>query len=140
MPSDLIQFIFRHLTGSRATEVDVVPLGAHRELILGRAPSAAVRFDPRRDAGVGRHHARIEPGDEAGQFQIVDLGSRNGTFLNGERIERAMPLHPGDVVQLGEDGPRLEVLLELLAAPRPDATVAATAPPHGPRGRLISEG
>ena len=88
---------------------------------------------------MGRHHARIEPGDVVGQFQIVDLGSRNGTFLNGERIERAMPLHPGDVVQLGEDGPRLEVLLELLAAPLADPA-GATAPPCGPRGGTRAEG
>jgi hypothetical protein len=41
--------IFRHISGTRATEVDVVAIGAHRELILGRAPSAAVRFDARFD-------------------------------------------------------------------------------------------
>ena len=43
----MVRMIFRHITGARATEVDVVQLGAHRELVLGRAPSAAVRFDPR---------------------------------------------------------------------------------------------
>lgn len=119
MSTALVQIIIRHITGSRATEVDVVPLGPHRELILGRAPSAAIRFDPRRDAAVGRHHARIEPAAEPGHLQVVDLGSRNGTFLNGLRLEGPAPLHPGDILQLGAHGPRLEVLVEILAAPRP---------------------
>lgn len=112
MQPDLVRIVFRHITGSRATQVDVVPLGAHRELILGRAASAAVRFDPRRDTEVGRHHARIEPGLEPGTFRIVDLGSRNGTLLNGRRVVRPMPLHPGDIVRLGQDGPEVEVMVE----------------------------
>ncbi|MEP6573711.1 MAG: FHA domain-containing protein, partial [Gemmatimonadota bacterium] len=108
----------RHISGSRATEIDVVPLGAHRELILGRAPSAAVRFDPRGDPWVGRHHARIEPGAaDASTFQVHDLGSRNGTFLNGQRITGPSTLRPGDILRLGEHGPELEVLVELSATP-----------------------
>ncbi len=112
MQAGLVRIIFRHITGSRATQVDVVPLGAHRELILGRATSAAVRFDPRRDIAVGRHHARIEPDAEPGTFRIVDLGSRNGTLLNGHRLVRPTLLHPGDIVRLGQDGPELEVTVE----------------------------
>ena len=118
MESALVRIIFRHITGSRATEVDVVPLGAHRELILGRAPSAAVRFDPLRDAAVGRHHARIEPDVRPGTFRIVDLGSHNGTLLNGRHVLGPMPLTPGDIVQLGEDGPELEILVEQISVIR----------------------
>ncbi len=108
----MIDVIFRHLSGARATEVDTVPLGAHRELILGRAASAAVRFDARRDTVVGRHHARIVPLDgEPAEFLLVDLQSINGTYVNGKRIvERAM-LHPGDIVQLGAGGPTIEFQL-----------------------------
>jgi pSer/pThr/pTyr-binding forkhead associated (FHA) protein len=112
MQSALVRIIFRHITGSRATQVDIVPLGAHRELILGRAASAAVRFDPRRDIAVGRHHARIEPDAVPGTFRIVDLGSRNGTLLNGRPLMRPTTLQPGDIVRLGQDGPEMEVLVE----------------------------
>jgi pSer/pThr/pTyr-binding forkhead associated (FHA) protein len=112
----MAQIVFRHLSGSRASEVDIVDLGAHRELILGRATSAAVRFDPRADRTVGRHHARIIPEKES-RFVLADLASANGTFLNGKRVESPVPLTAGDVIQLGESGPRIEVLIELVAVP-----------------------
>jgi pSer/pThr/pTyr-binding forkhead associated (FHA) protein len=105
----VIAVIFRHLSGARATEVDTVPLGAHQELILGRAASAAVRFDARRDSAVGRHHARLVPMDgNPALFLLVDLGSRNGTYVNGRRVDRQVVLHPGDVLQLGTGGPEVE--------------------------------
>ncbi|MBK9776314.1 MAG: FHA domain-containing protein [bacterium] len=113
MDSGIVQVIFRHLSGSRATQVDVVPLGAHRELILGRARSAAVRFAPRLDDAVGRYHARIEPGAEPGQFTVTDLGSRNGTLLNGRLLVTPAPLCAGDILQLGAGGPRLEFQIEI---------------------------
>lgn len=105
-----VQIIFRHLSGSRATMIDVVPLGAHRELILGRALSAAVRFDPHDDRAVGRQHARITR--TAHQLVLADLDSRNGTLLNGTRLTTGAELHSGDVVQLGEGGPMVEVTIE----------------------------
>jgi len=109
----MLHIILRHISGSRATEVDIIPLGAHQELILGRAASAAVRFDSRLDGVVGRHHARITRGDEDGEgFMLVDLGSRNGTFLNGERVQRAMSVRIGDLLQLGAGGPVLEFWVE----------------------------
>jgi serine protease Do len=108
-----VRFVFRHLAGSRATEVEIVPLGAHRELILGRAPSAAVRFDPRREPLVGRHHARITPTMTDGTaFELADLDSRNGTYVNGLRIERPVVLRAGDIIQLGAGGPTLEFRIE----------------------------
>jgi len=106
----MIQLIFRHLSGTRATEVDVVAIGAHRELILGRALSAAVRFDARRDNAVGRQHARISCDDEEPmRFSLADLGSRNGTYVNGLRIAEAVLLKRGDVVRLGASGPEIEL-------------------------------
>jgi pSer/pThr/pTyr-binding forkhead associated (FHA) protein len=114
----VVHLIFRHVSGSRATEVDVVLMDAHRELILGRAPSAAVRFDPRADSRVGRHHARIvRTDDDPAQFAIADLESRNGTFVNGVRVDRPVPIRPGDVIRLGEGGPELEVGMDVSSAP-----------------------
>jgi serine protease Do len=108
-----VHVIFRHISGSRATEVDVIPMGAHRELILGRARSAAVRFDPRGDPMVGRQHARIAPSfDDPHRLMLSDLGSRNGTLLNGEPIAALVTIKSGDVLRLGASGPELEVLIE----------------------------
>jgi pSer/pThr/pTyr-binding forkhead associated (FHA) protein len=109
----VVHIIFRHISGSRATEVDVVPLGAHRELILGRAASAAVRFDPRSDPMVGRQHARITPCiDDPRRLMLSDLGSRNGTLLNGQLVGSTIGITSGDVVRLGTSGPELEVVIE----------------------------
>ena len=114
----MVRLIVRHLSGARATEVDVVPLGAHRELILGRALSAAIRFDSERDARVGRYHARIVPrADGRVGFALVDLGSRNGTFVTGQRVDGAVDLCPGDIVQLGDQGPTIEIVFEVAVGP-----------------------
>lgn len=110
---DEIRIIIRHIAGARATEIDIIPLGPHRELILGRAPSAAIRFHPRHDPAVGRYHARIEQDPTAGSLGLKDLGSRNGTFLNGRRIHEAVPLVAGDRIRLGRDGPEIEIRLEI---------------------------
>jgi len=103
--------IFLHLSGGRATQVDVIPASAHQELILGRANSAAVRFDADADREVGRFHACIRLARGSRPLEIHDLGSRNGTFLNGDRLSAPAPLRSGDVIQLGLGGPAVEVIL-----------------------------
>lgn len=106
----MMRLIVRHLSGTRATQTDVVPLKAHRELILGRAPSSAVRFDPSTDLLVGRQHARITWSAEVPvRFTLTDLSSRNGTYLNGRRVKRFAELRQGDLVRLGEEGPEVLV-------------------------------
>ena len=115
----MVQIIIRHMSGARATEVDVVPIGEHRELIFGRARSAAIRFHPQRDQIVGRFHARVVPsGVVPDGFMLTDLGSRNGTFLNGERIGEAVAIHGGDRIRFGEGGPEVEFQVEVLAEHR----------------------
>ena len=110
----MVRLIFRHLSGARATEVDVVTLGAHHELVLGRASSAAVRFDPRADSRVGRHHARITwSSSDRTRFELVDLASRNGTYVNERLITAPIVLREGDVIRLGLGGPEVEVRWEV---------------------------
>lgn len=65
------------------------------DVLIGRANSATVTID---DPGVSRHHARLTPA--AGRHLLEDLDSRNGSFVRGKRINRAL-LDDGDVVQLG---------------------------------------
>jgi len=52
------------------------------------------------DAESSRHHARI--GWQGGQFVIEDLGSTNGTFVNGVQITGPQPLTPGDSIGIGQ--------------------------------------
>ena len=64
--------------------------------VLGRAPDAGVWIDA---LGVSRNHARITV---VGQDAMVeDLGSKNGTFLRGERIAAPFRLADGDQIRLG---------------------------------------
>lgn len=51
------------------------------------------------DSYVSGHHARIARGDDA--VAVDDLGSRNGTYLNGTRIDRQHTVHIGDRIQVG---------------------------------------
>ena len=67
------------------------------ESIVGRSPEAQVRL---MEEGVSRKHARIIRTTE-GKFELTDLGSTNGTYLNGTRLGGPGRLDEGDRVQLG---------------------------------------
>jgi DNA-binding winged helix-turn-helix (wHTH) protein len=67
--------------------------GAH---LLGRQPEAAVRID---SGAVSRRHAVVTVSD--GGASIEDLGSKNGTFVNRERVCGVRPLSDGDEIRLG---------------------------------------
>ncbi len=64
---------------------------------LGRKPNNDLCFD---NDSVSSHHAEVHYLPD-GMFQICDLGSTNGTWVNGQRIQTQL-LNPGDVVELGE--------------------------------------
>ena len=65
-------------------------------VVLGRGADADVRVE---DAGVSRKHAELRRVDD-GCHEITDLGSTNGTFVNGAQIARHR-LEDGDRVELG---------------------------------------
>jgi len=66
------------------------------EMVMGRAPDVPLQVE---DDGVSRKHCKIAMASN-GQFQLVDLGSTNGTFLNGVKVNVAT-LQDGDKVQIG---------------------------------------
>jgi DNA-binding winged helix-turn-helix (wHTH) protein len=67
------------------------------ENLLGRDKGAAICLDA---ASVSRHHARILV--EGPRATLEDLGSKNGTSLNGERVCGARELQDGDAIRLGD--------------------------------------
>ena len=83
------------LSGQRRGEVIVLDAA---ECIIGRSSKAVVRLE---DDGVSRQHAKLLLG-EAGIVNLVDLGSTNGTFLNGSQIDVAL-VREGDRIELGPD-------------------------------------
>lgn len=74
----------------------LVPLAKDRTSI-GRSRESDI-FLP--DQWLSRHHAEIRARD--GSHVLVDLGSKNGTLLNGEAVKEERRLRPGDVITLGE--------------------------------------
>jgi DNA-binding winged helix-turn-helix (wHTH) protein len=64
--------------------------------LVGRDRDCAARID---SATVSRHHARIEVGPE--RTTVEDLGSKNGTRVNGQRVERRVALTDGDRIRFG---------------------------------------
>jgi DNA-binding winged helix-turn-helix (wHTH) protein len=100
----------RQPTGERARSCRIV-LG-EREIslsrgdhVLGRSNEAAVFVD---DVGVSRHHARITIGDH--DATLEDLGSKNGTVLNGRAIDAPALLADGATIVLGATVLRFRVL------------------------------
>ena len=81
------------LTGAATGQVFKLAPG---DSVLGRATEAALRLV---DDGVSRLHACLTLAGEA--LTIADLDSRNGTFVNGERLTAPVRLADGDKVQLG---------------------------------------
>jgi len=67
-----------------------------RRILVGRAPSADVRID---DPRVSRLHARIEMRDDG--VYVEDLGSRNGTLVDGSPVVSGRQLAVGDEITLG---------------------------------------
>ena len=120
------RIIIRHLKGSKASQVEEFPLAQFAELTLGRDPNSQVKFEPEKDDIVGRRHARIaKDGDDASKFTLIDLSSRNGTFVNRSRVFGSMPLNSGDIIQLGAGGPEIEFELDFRSPTQANATTLA---------------
>lgn len=86
--------------------------------VIGRQPGADIMIDDKR---ISRQHARLT--ERNGQLQIEDLGSSNGTFVNGERIASPRILQDGDQIGLGQF-----LRFRLHLAPVSDASVTAVQP------------
>jgi len=72
--------------------------------VAGRGPESSLQLDG--DDFASSRHALIAP--RADGVWVEDLGSTNGTFVNGARVTSERLLHPGDVLRLGQTELRLE--------------------------------
>ena len=132
-----------------------VPLDRLSPLTIGRDP--ANRLCLAQEPGLSRHHAELRPGG-AGQWLVCDLGSSNGTYVEGERLSGCRLLAPGDRIRLGRRGPWLQFLpgvppdpaapamapsalgnatLPPAFAPLPASDAAPASPPRPPAARAV---
>lgn len=84
------------LTGPSHAQAAKRWLLEQRSMIAGRHASCDIHLPDRQ---ISRKHARIYHTSEG--FFIEDLGSKNGTYVNGEPIEQPQRLSDGDVLQIG---------------------------------------
>jgi len=66
--------------------------------IIGRDPDCAVWVDA---SGVSRRHANIDIGRDGDAVRLEDLGSKNGTFVDGSPVRGVVPVANGTVIQVG---------------------------------------
>ena len=115
------------------------PLAGHRvevtsALVLGREGADLVIEDPQ----VSRRHAAVRPAGDA--LEIEDLGSLNGTWVNGARVTGKVRLALGDRVRVGDSSFEVEVVgtavraapTEAGQAPAPASPLAFSPPPQRP--------
>jgi pilus assembly protein CpaF len=81
------------------------------------------------DAEISRRHCTIAPGPQA-EVVVTDLGSTNGTWVNGNRIAVPTVVRPGDELRCGDSVCRLEVPRAAPVAAAP----AGAGPPAQPFG------
>lgn len=96
---DRIKRLHAALLVVQGAEID---LGTHvvcdRPVTMGRDADVEL---PLRDGSISRRHCRVERDLETSRYILHDLGSTNGTRVNGSRVEGAVPLAEGDKIFLG---------------------------------------
>ncbi|NJQ15389.1 FHA domain-containing protein [Streptomyces bohaiensis] len=77
----------------------VLPAPGRHPISVGRAPGSVLRIS---DASVSRFHAQLKGVGET--WTVRDIGSANGTWVNGARVMGAAPVGPGDTLRFGSVG------------------------------------
>ncbi len=108
--------LFQLVVRSGPTPGKIFPI-MKTEVIIGRDLSADILVN---DAEVSRHHAVIK--FNANGYSIEDLGSTNGTVINGQRITGSQLLMGGELISLGE---HISLVFEPQPVLDPDATIVS---------------
>ena len=131
----------------------VAPLDAATPLTIGRAAGNGLCLASA--AEVSDHHALVRYSRSHG-WLVCDWQSRDGTYLEGRRVQQCRPLNDGDEIRLGSSGPVLVFELVAPASPAPERTpppdptptptptpaaqpAAPAAPASGPRQVTIAD-
>lgn len=122
MSNAIERYVIKHISGSKINQVEEFDF-SKSELSIGRAAGSEIQFDPEKEVVVSREHGKIvKNSSEPPKFSIVDNNSRNGIFVNKNRVKGSAILHPGDEIQLGNNGP----IFTFDIYPRPQDMMMAT--------------
>ncbi|MCU1280347.1 MAG: Methylcrotonyl-CoA carboxylase biotin-containing subunit protein [bacterium] len=124
--------------GARVGERLTLDAGG-KPIRIGRHPDNDVAFDAERDRDASGRHAELRI--DGGQLWLYDLGSANGTRLQGLRVAGKAPVPPGAEIEFGAGGPRVRVGYEG-AGPLIPATIAnpnAKLPPGTVAGGKVGQ-
>lgn len=113
--------------GAAAGPASKHQLSEDREVAIGRDRNCEIALESIACGMVSRRHATIRPLTDGSspQWEICDLNSANGTYINGERLQGCQKLQTGDRIALGMDGP--EFIFESPLTPKPNKPQFPTA-------------
>jgi len=131
-----MSIIIRHVEGSLKGREQTLELEPGNTILLGRHPDCDIVFDPHQDIAASGRHARLRL-DHAGRVWIEDIGSSNGTFVDGDEVGDSVELEDGSLVELGAGGPKFTVSVASAPDDMP-ATIAMSSvggegPPPDPQ-------
>lgn len=116
-----------HVAGSRRGQRQEFPAGTR--VRFGRHPECEVSFDPHKDIDASSRHAELRP--VGAGWVLVDLGSSNGTYVDGHRITES-PVAPATplALEFGPGGPRVRLFVGDDAAVEALPPAPIEAPPR----------
>ena len=81
------RIIIRHISGSKSGVAEEFELKDLKSLTFGRSPASDISYDSAKDDLVSTNHARLDRDSvEPDKFTLVDLASKNKTFVNGKVV------------------------------------------------------
>ncbi|MCI0459451.1 MAG: FHA domain-containing protein [Gemmataceae bacterium] len=123
-------------SGDAPADKREIPI-TREEFLIGRGSDCDLRLG---SSAISRHHCLIRVrGDEA---LVLDLGSSNGTFLNGQRVRSQATLHSGDQLRVGSFAFAVELAPHegISWCPEPDSDPTAATYKLKDMQRLLEEG
>jgi pSer/pThr/pTyr-binding forkhead associated (FHA) protein len=103
-----VRVVVDHVAGSRRGQRQEFPAGSR--VRFGRHPECEVSFDPQRDIDASSRHAELRQVDAG--WVLSDLGSSNGTYVDGHRVtETPIVRNIPVVVEFGSGGPRIRLFV-----------------------------
>jgi pSer/pThr/pTyr-binding forkhead associated (FHA) protein len=124
-----VRVVVDHVAGTRRGQRQ--EFAAVRRVRFGRHPDCEVSFDPQRDIDASSRHAELRPRANDGDgWVLVDVGSSNGTYVEGHRVTEAPITHSVPIsVEFGPGGPRIRLFIG------DDAAIETLPPPPVERAR-----